>query len=144
METDTIAEQPAPAPVSPATEVPAAEFTPTEAPTAEVTPTKAPPAEAQPAEVTPATAPENVSPPVIEGDPVAGGTLTSTGGQWNGAGWVKYTWIVDGVTVQAADHTVGQADVLHIAPSMAGKSVQLTVLASLEAQGPGTSWLPRR
>ena len=119
METDTIAEQPA---ADLPTEVPAP---------------AAPTTEAPPVEVTPA-APENVSPPVIAGDPVAGGALTSTGGQWNGAGWVKYTWIVDGVTVQAADHTVGEADVLHIAPSMAGKSVQLTVLASLEAQGPGT------
>ncbi|SDK67469.1 hypothetical protein [Arthrobacter sp. ok362] len=97
----------------------------------------APAAQALPMEVTPA-APTNVSPPVIEGDPVAGGTLTSTGGQWNGAGWIKYSWIVDGVTVQAADHAVGEAEVFHIDPSMASKSVQLTVLASLEAQGPGT------
>ncbi len=92
---------------------------------------------ALPVEATPA-APKNVSPPVIEGDPVAGGTLTSTGGQWSGAGWIKYSWIVDGVIVQAADHALGEADVLNIEPSMANKSVQLTVLASLEAQGPGT------
>ncbi|WP_200912967.1 hypothetical protein [Arthrobacter sp. Leaf69] len=110
METDAIAEQPAPVD---------------------------PPAAAPPGEVSPA-APDNVSPPVIEGDPVAGGTLTSTGGRWNGAGWIKYRWIVDGVTVQAADHPVGEADVLHIDQSMAGKAVQLTVLASLEAQGLGT------
>lgn len=124
METDIIAEQPTPAP--------APADTPAETPPAEITPVETPPAEVTPA------APENVSPPVIEGDPVAGGTLTSTGGQWNGAGWIKYSWIVEGVTVQAADHAVGEADVLHLDPSMAGKSVQLTVLASLEAQGPGT------
>ena len=95
------------------------------------------PVETPPAEVPPVV-PENVSPPVIEGDPVTGGTLTSTGGQWTGAGWIKYSWIVDGVTVRAADHAVGEADVLHIDPSMANKSVQLTVLASVEAQGSGT------
>ncbi len=66
---------------------------------------------ALPVEATPA-APKNVSPPVIEGDPVAGGTLTSTGGQWSGAGWIKYSWIVDGVIVQAADHALGEAGVL--------------------------------
>lgn len=124
METDIIAEQPTPAP--------APADTPAETPPAEITPVETPPAEVTPA------APQNVSPPVIEGDPVAGGTLTSTGGQWNGAGWIKYSWIVEGVTVQAADHAVGEADVLHLDPSMAGKSVQLTVMASLEAQGPGT------
>jgi hypothetical protein len=102
METDTMAEQPAPAPVDPP------------------------------------AAPENVSPPVIEGDPVVGGTLTSTGGQWNGAGWIKYSWSVNGVTVQAAGHAVGATEVLHLTPSMAGKSVHLTVLASLEAPAPGT------
>jgi hypothetical protein len=90
-----------------------------------------------PAEVAPA-APENISLPAIEGDPVVGGSLTSRGGQWNGAGWIQYSWIIDGVPVQTAGHGVGEADVLNIVPSMAGKSVQLTVVASSEAQAPGT------
>lgn len=112
METSTVSDQPTPAPV-------------------------VPPGETTPAVDPPAT-PENINPPVIEGDPVAGGTLTSTGGQWSGAGWIKYRWIIDGVTVRAADHPVGEGDTLPIDPSMATKSVQLTVLASLEAQGAGT------
>jgi hypothetical protein len=100
-------------------------------------PAEVTPEETVPAEVAPA-APENISLPAIEGDPVVGGTLTSTGGQWNGAGWIRYSWIIDGVPVQTAGHGVGQADVLNIVPSMAGKSVQLTVVASSEAQAPGT------
>jgi hypothetical protein len=116
-----------PAPVDPAPVDPAPESVP-----AEVTPEETVPAEVAPA------APENISLPAIEGDPVVGGTLTSTGGQWNGAGWIQYSWIIDGVPVQTAGHGVGEADVLNIVPSMAGKSVQLTVVASSEAQAPGT------
>jgi len=122
-----------PAPVDPAPEItPPAEATPTETVPAEVTPTKPAPTEVAPA------APEIISLPLIEGDPVVGGTLTSTGGQWNGAGWIQYEWIIDGVPVQTAGHVVGEADVLNIVPSMAGKSVQLTVEASSDAQTPGT------
>jgi hypothetical protein len=140
METGTVTE-PAPAPADPAPVDPApadpagepsAEATPTETLRAEVTPAETVPTETAPA------APENVSLPVIEGDPVVGGTLTSTGGQWNGAGWIQYSWIIDGVPVQTAGHVVGEPDVLNIVPSMAGKSVQLTVVASSEAQAPGT------
>ncbi|MFE4836886.1 hypothetical protein ACFRAU_19680 [Arthrobacter sp. NPDC056691] len=153
METGTVTE-PAPAPSDLPTETqPAAETTPTETVPAEVTPTEAAPtqtapAEVPPAEVTPAetvptevapAAPENTSLPVIEGDPVVGGTLTSTGGQWSdNAGWIQYSWIVDGVAVQTQGHAVGEADVLSIVPSMAGKSVQLSVVASSDAQSPGT------
>ncbi|MBT2547351.1 hypothetical protein J7I85_03245 [Arthrobacter sp. ISL-65] len=122
-----------PAPVDPASDgEPSAEATPAETLPAEVTPAETVPTETAPA------APENVSVPVIEGDPVVGGTLTSTGGQWNGAGWIQYSWIIDGVPVQTAGHVVGEPDVLNIVPSMAGKSVQLTVVASSEAQAPGT------
>ncbi|UKA53326.1 hypothetical protein LFT45_16570 [Arthrobacter sp. FW305-BF8] len=139
METGAVTE-PATAPVDsapadsvPEETVPTAEVTPAETVPAEVTP-----AEPVPTEVTPA-APENLSLPVIEGDAVVGGTLSSTGGQWSGdAGWIQYTWIIDGVPVQTAGHPVGEADVLHLVPSMAGKSVQLTVLASSEATAPGT------
>ena len=132
---------PAPADPAPADPVPAgepsAEVTPTETVPAEVTPAETVPTETAPAEVAPA-APENISLPVIEGDPVVGGTLTSTGGKWTGAGWIQYSWIVDGVPVQTAGHVLDEADVLNILPSMAGKSVELTVTASLDAQTAGT------
>jgi hypothetical protein len=157
METGTITE-PAPAPVDPAPVDPAladpAPVDPAPADPAPVDPAPADPApvdpdpegqpsaeatpeETVPAEVAPA-APENISLPAIEGDPVVGGSLTSRGGQWNGAGWIQYSWIIDGVPVQTAGHGVGEADVLNIVPSMVGKSVQLTVVASSEAQAPGT------
>ena len=42
------------------------------------------------------------------------------------------------MTVQTAGHAVGEADVLNILPSMAAKSVQLSVVASSDAQTPGT------
>jgi hypothetical protein len=128
-----------PAPADPAADgQPSAEVTPVETVPAEVTPTETVPAETAHAEAAPA-APENVSHPLIEGDPVVGGTLTSTGGQWsNTAGWIQYSWTIDGVPVQTAGHAVGEADVLTIVPSMAGKSVQLTVVASSDAQTPGT------
>lgn len=121
------------APSEPAPVNPPSEATPTETVPAEVTP-----AETVPTETAPAT-PENISLPLIEGEPVVGGTLTSTGGQWTGAGWIQYSWIIDGVTVQAAGHAAGEADVLNIVPSMVGKSVQLTVVASSDAQTPGTA-----
>jgi hypothetical protein len=140
METGTVTE-PAPAPADPAPVDPAP-ADPAGEPSAEATPTETLPAEVTPAETVPTetapAAPENVSLPVIEGDPVVGGTLTSTGGQWNGAGWIQYSWIIGGVPVQTAGHMVGEPDVLNIVPSMAGKSVQLTVVASSEAQAPGT------
>ena len=151
-ETGTVAEEPAPAPVEPAPvdqpvdpvpgdTVPAdpapADPTVDAQSSAEVTPAETGPAEVAPTEAAPA-APENISLPLIEGDPVVGGTLTSTGGQWTGAGWVQYSWIIDGVTVQTAGHAVGEADVLNILPTMAAKSVQLSVVASSDAQTPGT------
>ncbi|MFC9350622.1 hypothetical protein [Arthrobacter sp. NPDC057013] len=124
--TDPAPVDPAPADPAPVDPAPAGE------PSAEATPTETAPTETSPA------APKNVSPPIIEGDPVVGGSLTSTGGQWNGAGWIQYRWIIDGIPVQTAGHVVGEPDVLNIVPSMAGKSVQLTVVASSEAQAPGT------
>lgn len=146
METGTVTE-PAPAPVDPPTEVqPPVEATPTETVPTEVTPTEVTPTEATPTEVAPTevmptevapAAVENISPPAIEGDPVVGGTLSSTGGQWSGAGWIQYSWIIDGVVIRTAGHSIGEADVLPIAPSMVGKSVQLTVVASPDAQTPG-------
>ncbi|MFC7850920.1 hypothetical protein ACFUTU_20865 [Arthrobacter sp. NPDC057388] len=128
-----------PAPADPAVDgQPSAEVPPAETVPAEVTPTEKVPTETAPAEAAPA-APENISLPLIEGDPVVGGTLTSTGGQWsNSAGWIQYSWIIDGVPVQTAGHAVGEADVLNIVPSMAGKSIQLTVVASSDAQTSGT------
>ncbi|MFE4544837.1 hypothetical protein [Arthrobacter sp. NPDC056727] len=145
METGTVTEPaPAPAdpapvdqPVDPAPVDPAPEITPPEATPIETVPAEVTPTETVPAEVAPA-APENTSLPVIEGDPVVGGTVTSTGGQWSGAGWIHYSWVIDGVPVQTAGHAVGEADVLTVLPSMAGKSVQLTVVASSDAQTPGT------
>ncbi|MDQ1059789.1 hypothetical protein QFZ23_003690 [Arthrobacter globiformis] len=152
METGTVTE-PAPAPVEPVPVDPApadpapagepsAEATPTETAPADAAPVETAPAEVLPAEVVPTevtpAAPENISLPVIEGDPVVDGNLTSTGGQWSGAGWIQYTWIIDGVPVQTAGHVVGEADVLKIIPAMAGKSVQLTVTASSDAQAAGT------
>lgn len=83
-------------------------------------------------------APENTSLPVIDGDPVVGGTLSSTGGQWNRAGWINYSWIIDGIAVQSSGRAAGERDVLQILPSMAGKSVRLTVVASPDTQSPGT------
>lgn len=127
METGTVTE-PAPAPVDPPAEV---------QPPVEATPTETAPTETTPAEHAPA-APVNISLPAIEGDPVVGGSLSSAGGQWTGAGWIKYSWIIDGVPVQTAGHAVGEADVLQLLPDMAGKSVQLTVVASPEAQTSGT------
>lgn len=132
METGTVTE-PAPAPVDPPTEVqPPVEATPTDAAPTEVTPTEVAPTEVAPAAL------ENISLPAIEGDPVVGGALSSTGGQWSGAGWIQYTWIIDGVVIQTAAHSIGEADVLQIAPSMVGKSVQLKVVASPEPQAAGT------
>jgi hypothetical protein len=140
METGTVAEEPAPAPVETPTESQPIEAAPVE--TAEGTPAETVPTESAPSETTPVeTAPaalQNTSLPVIDGDPVVGGTLSSTGGQWTGAGWLQYSWIIDGVSVQTAGHAVGKADVLNVVPSMAGKSVQLTVVASSEAHAPGT------
>lgn len=157
METGTVTE-PAPAPVDPpAEEQPPVEATPTETMPAETVPTEGTPTEEAPAEATPTetapteatptetapaeqapAAPVNISLPAIEGDPVVGGSVSSTGGQWTGAGWIKYSWIIDGVPVQTAGHAVGEADVLQLLPDMAGKSVQLTVVASPDAQTPGT------
>jgi hypothetical protein len=142
METGTVTE-PAPAPADPAPVDPApVDPAPADPAPADPAPEGQQPAEVAPEETVPAeaapAAPENISLPAIEGDPVVGGTLTSTGGQWSGAGWIQYSWIVDGVPVQTAGHAVGEADVLSIAPSMASKSVQLTVVASSDAQSAGT------
>ncbi|WP_311380729.1 hypothetical protein [Arthrobacter sp. ISL-28] len=116
---------------APTEEAPAAEAPAEEAPAAEA------PAEEAPTEEAPA-APENIGLPAVEGDPVVGGSLSSTGGQWTGAGWIKYSWIIDGVPSQTAGHAIGEADILQILPAMAGKSIQLTVVASPDAQTPGT------
>ena len=99
-----------PAPVDPAPVDPAQEGqTSVEASPTETVPAEVTPSETVPAEVAP-SAPENISLPVIEGDPVVGGTLTSTGGQWSdNAGWIQYSWIIDGVPVQTAGHAVGEA-----------------------------------
>ncbi|MDR6555836.1 hypothetical protein J2809_000167 [Arthrobacter pascens] len=102
-----------------------------------MTPTEVAHTEEAAAEETPA-APENIGLPAVEGDPVVGGSLSSTGGQWTGAGWIKYSWIIDGLPIQTTGHAIGEADVLQILPAMAGKSIQLTVVASLDAQTPGT------
>ncbi|MFJ5698366.1 hypothetical protein [Arthrobacter sp. NPDC093139] len=142
METSTVAEDPAPDPSaqpteSQPTEAAPVETLPTEGTPSETVPTESAPAEPTPAETAPA-APENLSLPVIDGDPLVNGTLSSTGGQWIGAGWIKYSWIIDGVPIQTDGHAIGEADVLQILPAMAGKSIQLTVVASPDAQTPGT------
>ena len=155
METGTITE-PAPAPADPAPTAPVdpaptdpapADPAPSDEPSAEATPTETAPAEVTPAETLPAevtpAAPANVALPLIEGDAVVGGTLRLRRNQWTGAGWLQYSWIIDGAPVQTAGHAVGEADVLNIVPSMAGKSVQLTVVASSDAQSPGTDAQPR-
>ncbi len=112
-ETSTI-EEPAPVPAEPLTPV----------------------ADQPPAADAPAV-PVNVIPPVIDGDPVVGGTLTSTGGQWTGAGWLTYNWSIDGIALPTAGRVPGEQDALLLQPSMAGKSVRLTVEASVDAETPG-------
>lgn len=149
MDTGTVTE-PAPAPVETPTESQPTESQPIEAAPVETTegtpagtaPTESAPSETTPAETAPVetapAAPQNTSLPVVDGDPVVDGTLSSRGGQWTGAGWLQYSWIIDGVSVRTAGHAVGEADVLQILPSMVGKNIQLTVVASPDAQTPGT------
>ncbi|MFJ3956016.1 hypothetical protein [Arthrobacter sp. NPDC090010] len=87
---------------------------------------------------TAAPAPVNTAPPVVDGEAVVGGTLSSTGGGWEAASRLRFVWTVDGTAVQTSDHVVGESDSLLLSPGMAGKTVQLTVTASGDEQSPST------
>jgi len=115
-------EQPAPEPSASAPADP--DSAATETPAATDTP-------ADPAVVTAITA------PVIQGDPVAGGTLTSTGGEWGGAAWLHFTWDANGETVLTESLPVGKESRLQLMNGLAGATIHLTVVASLDEDGPG-------
>ena len=88
-----------------------------------------------------ANAPGDVAPiaaPVIHGDPVVGGTLTSTGGEWNGAAWLHFTWDANGENVLTESLPVGTHSTLQLTNLLADASIHLTVGASLGEDGPGT------
>lgn len=80
-----------------------------------------------------------IAAPVIEGDPLVGGTLTSTGGAWDGAAWLHYSWDADGETVLSESLPVGTPSALQLVNSLAGATIQLRVLASVDLDGPGTA-----
>lgn len=75
--------------------------------------------------------------PVIMGDPVVGGTLTSTGGEWDGAAWLRYSWDANGETVLSESLPVGTPSTLQLDNSLAGATIHLSVVASVDQDGPG-------
>lgn len=75
--------------------------------------------------------------PVIAGDPVVGGTLTSTGGEWDGAAWLRYSWDANGETVLSESLPVGTPSTLQLDNSLAGATIHLSVLASVDKDGAG-------
>ncbi|MHA7305571.1 hypothetical protein ACX80E_10045 [Arthrobacter sp. TMN-49] len=75
--------------------------------------------------------------PVIAGDPVVGGTLTSTGGEWGGAAWLRYSWDANDETVRSESLPVGTPSTLQLDNSLAGATIRLTVVASVDKGGPG-------
>ncbi|MGA7205120.1 MAG: hypothetical protein WBX27_10870 [Specibacter sp.] len=75
--------------------------------------------------------------PVIEGDPVVGGTLTSTGGEWDGAAWLHFTWTANGETVLTESLPVGEKSALQLTNGLAGATIHLAVVASLDEDGAG-------
>lgn len=124
-----------PAPTDSASPEPTETTTPTQEPTETTAPTPDPTATTEPTEV---PAPSNTAVPVVHGEPVVGQTLTSKGGLWEGATKFRFVWTVDGTAVQTTDHITGEIDSLVLLPSMAGKTVQLTVTASREDTQSGT------
>lgn len=80
----------------------------------------------------------NVKPPVIEGDPVVGGTLTSTGGQWTNAAWIQYTWTAGSDTILVETSPVGTPSAVRLENGLGGATISLTVVASAEPYGGGT------
>lgn len=80
----------------------------------------------------------NIKPPVIEGDPVVGGTLTSTGGQWANAAWIQYRWTAGNDTILLETSPVGTPSTVRVENGLAGATISLTVVASAEPNGGGT------
>ncbi|ALE08061.1 hypothetical protein AL755_21260 [Arthrobacter sp. ERGS1:01] len=118
------------APVDP-TEAPAPEPTASAPAGADSAATDTPAAPAAPAVVT------EVNAPVIDGDPVVGGTLTSTGGEWDGAAWLHFTWTANGDTVLTESLPVGGKSTLQLMNGLAGATIHLSVVASLDEDGAG-------
>lgn len=71
----------------------------------------------------------NISPPVIEGGTEAGGALWSTGGSWQNAQWLHYSWTLDGDEFNTDFLPVGQRSEFEASGSLVGHEIGLTVRA---------------
>jgi hypothetical protein len=67
--------------------------------------------------------------PVIQGEAVVGGSISSIGGTWWNVEQLEFSWKVDGALVQKATVAAGSANTLKLPVAFSGKTVTLTVRA---------------